>query len=54
MLHYRFWQRHFNSDPTIIGKSLELNHKNYAIVGVTAANFTWGWGADVYLPQAHH
>jgi predicted permease len=51
MLHYRFWQRHFNGDPTIIGKSLQLNHKSYTIVGVTPPNFTWGWGADVYLPQ---
>lgn len=50
-LHYRFWQRHFNGDPTIIGKSLELNHKSHTIVGVTPPNFTWGWGADVYLPQ---
>jgi putative ABC transport system permease protein len=51
MLHYRFWQRHFNGDLNIIGKALELSHKNYTIVGVTSANFTWGWGADVYLPQ---
>jgi predicted permease len=51
MLHYRFWQRHFNGDPTIIGQSLELNHKKYTIVGVTPPNFTYGWGADVYLPQ---
>ncbi len=51
MLHYSFWQRHFNGDPNIIGKALELSHKNYTIVGVTPANFTWGWGADVYLPQ---
>jgi putative ABC transport system permease protein len=51
MLHYRFWQRHFNGDPTIVGKILELDHKQYTIVGVTRPNFTWGWGADVYLQQ---
>ena len=51
MLHYRFWQRHFNGDPTVIGKTLELVHKKYTIIGVTRPNFTWGWGADVYLPQ---
>jgi predicted permease len=51
MLHYRFWQRHFNGDRTIIGKSLQLNHKSYTIVGVTPPNFTAGWGVDVYLPQ---
>jgi predicted permease len=51
MLHYRFWQRHFHGDPTIIGKTLELAHKQYTVIGVTRPNFTWGWGADVYLPQ---
>ena len=51
MLHYRFWQRHFHGDPAVIGKTLELNHRLYTIVGVTRPNFTWGWGADVYLPE---
>jgi predicted permease len=50
MLHYRFWQRHFNGDPGVIGRTLELNHRLYTIVGVTRPHFTWGWGADVYLP----
>ena len=51
MLHYRFWQRHFNGDQAIVGKTLELDHKTYTIIGVTRPNFTWDWGADVYLPQ---
>jgi predicted permease len=51
MLHYRFWQRHFRGDPTVVGKTLELAHKKYTIIGISQANFTWGWGADVYLPQ---
>lgn len=51
LLHYRFWQRRFNGDRSIIGKTLELDHKTYTIIGVTRPNFTWDWGADVYLPQ---
>jgi len=51
VLHYRFWQRRFNGDHAIIGKVLELDHKSYTIIGVTRPNFTWDWGADVYLPQ---
>jgi len=51
VLHYRFWQRHLNGDAGVIGKTLELNHRAYTIVGVTRPNFTWDWGADVYLPQ---
>jgi predicted permease len=50
-LHYRFWKRHFNGDPGVLGRTVELDHKQYTIVGVTQPNFTAGWGTDVYLPQ---
>jgi len=49
VLGYKFWQRHFNSDPTVLGKTMQLVRKNYTIVGVAASRFTWGDG-DVYLP----
>jgi predicted permease len=51
MLNYKFWQQHFNSDPSVIGTTLELTHKKYAVIGVTPPHFPWGWDADVYLPQ---
>ncbi|HET6844601.1 MAG TPA: ABC transporter permease [Candidatus Angelobacter sp.] len=34
VLNYRFWQRHFGGDPHVIGRTLELNHAPYAIIGV--------------------
>ena len=49
VLSYRFWQRHFNADPTVIGRTLQLVHKNYTIIGVVPSRFTWN-DADVYLP----
>lgn len=49
VLSYLFWQRHFNSDPSVIGRNLQLVHKNYMIVGVLPSRFTWQ-DADVYLP----
>lgn len=49
VLGYKFWQRHFNADPSVIGKTMQLVHKNYTVVGVAASRFTWGDG-DVYLP----
>jgi putative ABC transport system permease protein len=49
VLSYRFWQRHFDSDPSVIGRTLQLVHKNYTIVGVLPVRFTWN-DADVYLP----
>src|SRR5271170_7150754 len=49
VLGYKFWQRHFNSDPSVVGKTLQLTRKNYTIVGVAAPRFAWNDG-DVYLP----
>ena len=49
VLGNKFWRRHFNGDPTVLGKSIQLLRKNYTIVGVAAPRFTWGDG-DVYLP----
>jgi putative ABC transport system permease protein len=49
VLSYLFWQRHFNSDPTVIGRTIQLVHKNYTIVGVMPSRFTWD-DADVYVP----
>ena len=50
VLGYKFWQRHFNSDPAVLGKTIQLVRNNYTVVGVAASRFTWGDG-DVYLPK---
>jgi predicted permease len=53
VLNYRFWQRHFGGDSHIVGRTLEINHAPYAIIGVMPRSFafndTTGVG-DVYLP----
>lgn len=49
VLSHKFWQRHFNSDPAVLGRTIQMVRKNYTIVGVAGSRFTWGDG-DVYLP----
>lgn len=49
VLGHAFWQRHFNGDMGVVGKTIQLMRKNYTVVGVAASRFTWG-DADVYLP----
>jgi len=49
VLGYQFWQRHFNSDPGVLGQTIQLEHKTYTIVGIAAPRFRW-YSADVYLP----
>src|SRR3984885_2714898 len=50
VLSYKFWQRHYRGDPNVVGKTIQLTHKTYAILGVMPPRFTWMDG-DVYLPM---
>jgi predicted permease len=49
VLSYKFWLRHFFGDSSVIGKTLQLNHTPYRIIGVAEPRFIW-YSADVYLP----
>ena len=49
VLSFKFWQKHYFGDPKVLGKTLQLNRKNYTVVGVAAPRATW-YSADVYLP----
>jgi predicted permease len=53
VLNYRFWQRHYGGDPHIIGRTLEINHAPYTIIGVMPRSFQFNDTTDlgdVYLP----
>ena len=39
LISSRFWRRHFNADPNVIGKNLRLDGHVYAIVGVMPLSF---------------
>lgn len=51
VLGYKFWLRYYDGNRNIIGKTIQLNHRNYTIVGVAPPRFTWGNG-DLFLPAA--
>jgi predicted permease len=50
VLAYDTWQRRFGGDPSIVGKSIQLNHQDYRIVGVMGPDFDWPRRAEVWLP----
>jgi predicted permease len=53
VLNYAFWQRHFDGDPRVVGRTLEIDHVPYTIIGVMPRSFAFndstGVG-DIYLP----
>ena len=53
VLGYRFWQRQFGGDPTVVGRTLRLEGVLREVIGVMPRRFMWR-GADVYLPTRYH
>jgi predicted permease len=39
VLSHYFWQKQFNSDPHIVGKTIRLQSRSFTVVGVTAREF---------------
>lgn len=52
-ISHGYWTRRFQQDPSIIGRSIQVNNARLTIVGVTPAFFTGevvGESTDVWLP----
>lgn len=53
VLGHGFWQRRFNADPSVIGRTVQINGKPFAVAGVVPAAFTGAYALiepDAYIP----
>jgi len=51
ILSHELWQRHFSSDPGVIGRKVIIDNEPYTVVGVTAEGFYFRRkGRDLWLP----
>ena len=58
ILSHGLWQRRFGSDPTVIGRAVDIDQQSYTVIGVMPPGFrfppdlTVSWSIDAWLPPA--
>lgn len=53
VVSHAFWSRHFGSDTTILGKTIQINSHPFTVVGITSAGFHGVYtpiNTDVWVP----
>jgi putative ABC transport system permease protein len=52
VLSYHFWKSHYDGRLDVVGRTLEMDHEVFSIVGVLPQRFAWK-GSDLYTPLAY-
>jgi len=53
VIGHGFWQRHFNADPELVGKTITINEQALTVVGILPPQYTGmirGFNIDVWIP----
>jgi predicted permease len=53
VVSHSFWERHFNSDPKAVGRTLHINGREFTVIGVVSPDFSGPEPVvipDVYVP----
>ena len=54
VIGYRLWQRRFNADPDLVGKTISINGQPLTVVGIAPAPYTGmfrGLSSEVWVPS---
>lgn len=53
LVSHTFWERHFNSDPKAVGRTVYINGREFTVIGVVSPDFSGPEAVvmpDVYVP----
>jgi len=54
VISYGFWKTHFGSDPSVVGRTVDINHHPFTVIGITPSAFQGsqaGLRSDVWIPM---
>ncbi|HZS48895.1 MAG TPA: ABC transporter permease [Blastocatellia bacterium] len=52
IMTYRLWKRRFGADPSLIGKTIQINTVSFTIVGILPEDFRWYPPPEVRIADA--
>ena len=52
VLSFAAWKQRFGGDPSIVGRTIQLNQQSYQVVGVMGSDFSWPNGSELWVPIA--
>ena len=52
LLSYGLWQQRFGGDPSVVGKTLQINGRTHTVIGVMSRDFDYPLGANIWAPMA--
>jgi putative ABC transport system permease protein len=55
ILSYRLWRQHFNADPGVVGRTIEIDNRDFTVVGVAPPEFQFpiqGEPVDFWMTMA--
>ncbi len=47
-----FWQRRYGREPSLVGSTIQLDDKNYTVVGIMPSSFRFPGDFEIWLPLA--
>jgi putative ABC transport system permease protein len=50
VLSHALWQRRYGSDPSIVGRMIQIDGESFQVVGVAARGFDFPMGAEIWAP----
>jgi putative ABC transport system permease protein len=52
VVSYKLWQRRFGSDPSLVGKTVKINERDFTVVGVMPEGFEGvSGGSEIWVPM---
>ncbi|HEY0366487.1 MAG TPA: ABC transporter permease, partial [Pyrinomonadaceae bacterium] len=55
VISHSLWQRRFNSDPELVGKTITLNYESLTVIGIAPPQYTGmirGLASEIWVPAA--